>query len=298
MEMISVIIPTYGRPRFLKRTIQSVLDQTFQNLEVFVIDDNDPNTTEREETESVMTSFSDERLHYLKHLHNLNGSAARNTGIEQARGKYIAFLDSDDEYMPERLEKCFKVMEAADEMVAGVYTGCEFRRSGKTYHTMTEVNAGNYLVDTLACTFNLGTGSNLFIRKKVVDEINGFDPSFLRHQDYEFLVRVFENYTLEAIPEVLVIKNNENVNLPNVEKMIDIKKQYLKKYKKIIQTRTEDEKRYIYHNQYIQIAEAAQKTKKYKLAKQFYAKAKSQSSLTARENLRRIAFWGQNLIKC
>jgi len=63
-----------------------------------------------------------------------------------------------------------------------------------------------------------GTGSNIFIRKSVVDELKGFDEAFLRHQDYEFLVRVFEKYTLEAIPEILVIKNNENLNLPDVNK--------------------------------------------------------------------------------
>ena len=95
----------------------------------------------------------------------------------------------------------------------------------------------------------------------------------------------------------MVIKNNENINLPNVEKIIDIKKQYLDKYKLIIQERTDSEKKYIYHNQYIQIAEAAQKTRKYKLANQYYKKAKNQGGLSIKEQLRRIAFWGQNLIR-
>lgn len=297
MPAISVIIPTYGEPQFLNRTIQSVLNQTFQDLEVIVVDDNNPDTDARNKTEKVMKTFSDKRLHYLKHPHNLNGSVARNTGIAKAEGKYISFLDSDDEYMSERLMKCYNVMEKVDESVAGVYTGCEFRRGGKVYHIMSDVRSGNYLVDTLACTFNLGTGSNLFIRKSVIDQINGFDGSFLRHQDYEFMVRIFERYELESIPEVLVVKNNENVNLPNVEKIIDIKKQYLKKYKSIIQARTDSEKKYIYHSQYIQIAEAAQRTKKYKLANQFYKKAKGQGGLSIKEQLRRIAFWGQNLTK-
>ena len=297
MPAISVIIPTYGDPQLLNRTIQSVLSQTFHDFEVFVIDDNNPDSDARTNTEIVMNTFSDERLHYLKHPHNLNGSAARNTGIAQATGKYISFLDSDDEYNSERLQKCFDAMEIADCSVAGVYTGCEFRRNGKVYHTMADVKPGNFLVDTLACTFNLGTGSNLFIRKSVIDEINGFDDSFLRHQDYEFLVRIFEKYDLESVPEILVIKNNENVNLPNVEKIIDIKKQYLDKYKLIIQERTDSEKIYIYHNQYIQIAEAAQKTRKYKLANQYYKKAKNQGGLSIKEQLRRIAFWGQNLIR-
>ncbi|MDD6042735.1 MAG: glycosyltransferase family 2 protein [Eubacteriaceae bacterium] len=297
MPAISVIIPTYGEPHFLSRTIHSVLNQTFYDFEVFVIDDNNPDTDARTNTEIVMNTFSDERLHYIKHPQNLNGSAARNTGIAEATGKYISFLDSDDEYNSERLQKCFDAMENASCSVAGVYTGCEFRRNGKMYHTMTDIKPGNFLVDTLACTFNLGTGSNLFIRKSVIDEINGFDDSFLRHQDYEFLVRIFEKYELESVPEVLVIKNNENVNLPNVEKIIDIKKQYLDKYKLIINERTDSEKKYIYHSQYIQIAEAAQKTKKYELANQYYKKAKNQGGLSIKEQLRRIAFLGKNLIR-
>lgn len=297
MVDVSVIIPTYGIPHYLEKAIKSVLNQTLHNLEIFVVDDNNPETEARKETEKLMASFDDERLNYLKHPQNLNGAVARNTGIAKATGKYIAFLDSDDEYKTERLQKCFEVMENADISVAGVYTGCEFRRSGETYYTYTDVNAGNYLLETLACTFMFCTGSNIFVRNTVVQEINGFDGAFLRHQDYEFLSRIFERYSLESIPEILVIKNNENVNLPNVEKMIDIKKQYLKKFEPVIQQMSEENKEYIYHSQYLQIAEAAQKTRKYKLANQYYKKAKTQGGLYMKEQLRRIAFWGQNLIR-
>lgn len=297
MPVVSVIIPTYGMPLFLDRTVNSVLNQTLKDIEIFVVDDNNPGTDERKETEIIMGSFHDERLHYLKHPHNLNGSVARNTGISQASGKYLSFLDSDDEYMSERLEKCVNTMESADSSIAGVYTGCEFRRAGETYHVMNTVKAGQYLVETLACTFNLGTGSNLFIRKSVVDELNGFDGAFLRHQDYEFMARIFEKYSLTSISEVLVIKNNENFNLPNVEKIIEIKKQYLKKFEPLIQKCSNQEKAYIFHSQYLQIAEAAQRTKNYRLADQYYKKAQLQGGLTIKEQMRRVAFWGKNLIK-
>lgn len=296
MPVVSVIIPTYGMPFYLDRTISSVLNQTFADFEIFVVDDNNPDTEARKETKEIIYSIKDERLHYLKHDKNLNGSAARNTGIAQASGKYLAFLDSDDEYMPERLEKCVSVMENADRTVAGVYTGCEFRKNGETYKTMKTVKEGRFLVETLACTFKLGTGSNLFVRNSVVNEINGFDETFLRHQDYEFLVRVFEKYSLASISEVLVIKNNDNINLPAVEKIIEIKKQYLNKYEPLIQKCSEKEKEYIFHNQYMQIAEAAQRTKKYSLANQFYKRAKSQGGLTIKEQMRRAGLWVRNLI--
>lgn len=294
---VSVIIPTYGIPHYLKKSIKSVLNQTLGNLEVIVVDDNNPETEARKETEKIIASFDDNRLHYLMHPRNLNGAVARNTGIAKASGKYIAFLDSDDEYNTERLQRCFDVMENVDNTIAGVYTGCEFRRCGEKYYTYTDVKAGNYLLDTLACTFMFCTGSNIFVRNAVVQEINGFDETFLRHQDYEFLVRIFKKYSVEAIPEVLVIKNNDNVNLPDVERMIDIKKQYIEKFDHIIQWMSKHDKEYIYHSQYIQIAEAAQKTRKYKLANQYYKKAKNHGGLSIKEQLRRIAFWGQNLIR-
>lgn len=176
--------------------------------------------------------------------------------------------------MPTRFEKCLIAMENALDDVAGVYTGCEFRKGGKTYKLYTSVKNGNFLVDTLACRFMFCTGSNIFIKKSVIDEINGFDTAFLRHQDYEFLVRIFEKYKLVAISEALVIKNNENLNLPNVKKMIDIKKQYLDKFDPVIKTQKESDQFYIYHSQYIEIAELAVRAGEKQIASEYYKKAK------------------------
>lgn len=289
--LVSVIIPTFGEPKFLKKSIESVVKQTFLLWELIVVDDNDPESQERIKTEKIMDEYKDDkRIIYLKHPKNMNGANARNTGIEKSKGKYISFLDSDDEYLPNRLFKCYSLLEKEPREVAGVYTGCEFRRGGKTFHIEKNIKSGNFLVSTLACTFMFCTGSNLFIRKTVVDELGGFDGAFLRHQDYEFLVRLFENYSLFSLPEVLVIKNNENYNLPNVNKMIDIKKQYLEKYKSIIDSLPENDQMYIYHNQWISIAEAAQKEKNVTIAKKYYELAQRYGRLSIKEYLRRIVF--------
>ena len=291
LTMVSIIIPTYGLPSGLKPAIDSILKQTCPDWELIVVDDNEPNTKPRSETEQLMHSYTDKRIVYLQHPHNKNGAAARNTGIAKAKGKYIAFLDSDDEYLPQRLEKCISVMELAPNNVAGVYTGCEFRRGGEVYHVEKTVEPGNFLVQTLACSFRFQTGSNIFVRKSVVDELGGFDESFIRHQDYEFLARVFQKgYDLTAIQEVLVVKNNENVNLPNVEKMIVVKEQYLNKFKTVIDTLSQKEQQYVYHTQYTLVAEAALRTKNRKMAKEYYRKASNISSLTTKEQFRRLVF--------
>lgn len=299
MPLITVIIPTYGKPVFLEKSIISVLKQSFTDFELIIVDDNNPDTDERKETEKLLLTYLniDKRIHYIKHEKNKNGAVARNTGFAVAKGKFIALLDSDDEYFPKRLQKCYDVMVNAPHNVAGVYTGCEFRRSGKTYQRYDRVKDGNFLVETLACQFKFCTGSNIFIRKEIVDELGGFDEKFLRHQDYEFLVRVFEKYKLVSIPEILVIKNNENFNLPNVEKMIDIKKQYLDKFQYILERLSLDEVNYIMHSNYVGIAENAMTQCKYKLAHEYYGKAIKFGKLSVKEWFRRLLFPLYNLAR-
>lgn len=299
MVKISVIIPTYGIPLYLKNAIQSVLRQSLQDLELIIVDDNNPDSEARTLTEALVQEMmeSDNRILYLKHEINKNGAVARNTGFAVAQGKYISLLDSDDAYMSDRLQKCYDVMEKAPEIVAGVYTGCEFRCKGKVYYLHKDVKDGNFMVETLACKFLFCTGSNIFVRKSVIDELNGFDGAFLRHQDYEFLVRVFEKYDLAAIPEVLVIKNNENFNLPNLDKQIAIKKQYLEKFKYIIDALPEKDVNYIMHGNYINVAENAMGQNNFKVANEFYSKASRYGGLSAREWFRRLVFPFYNIIK-
>lgn len=299
MKLISVIIPTFGHPDYLKKAIESVIGQTFLDWELIIVDDNNQDSEARKETEVIVSAFEkkDGRIKYIKHECNKNGAVARNTGFAVAQGKYISLLDSDDEYYPERLEKCYNAMEKAPGNVAGVYTGCEFRCKGKVYHLHKDVKDGNFLVETLACKFMFCTGSNIFVRKSVIDQLNGFDGAFLRHQDYEFLVRVFEKYDLAAIPVVLVIKNNENFNLPNLDKQIAIKKQYLEKFKYIIDALPEKDVNYIMHGNYINVAENAMGQNNFKVANEFFSKASRYGGLSAREWLRRLVFPFYNIIK-
>lgn len=298
MVKVSVIIPTYGVPIYLDQAIQSVIHQTVNEWELIVVDDNNPQTEGRTKTEQLMDKYQeDSRIIYIKHEKNHNGAAARNTGLNRTSGEYISFLDSDDEYHPERLQKCLAAMEAAFSNVAGVYTGCEFRRKGKVYHAETNVRSGRFLTETLACTFMFCTGSNIFMRKSVIDEIGGFDESFLRHQDYEFLVRVFEKYSIIGISEVLVIKNNENFNRPNVEKQEQIKNQYLTKYRYIIDELPQEDQRYIEFCSYIALAEAAMSENKIKKANDYYRKAKHKGKLSIKIWVRRLAFPIYNLFR-
>lgn len=100
---ISVIIPTYNREKLIERSIKSVLNQTYKNIEVIVVDD-----CSNDNTKSIVNSIKDDRLIYIKLSKNKGACYARNKGIEAASGKYIAFNDSDDVFYKNKLEKQLK----------------------------------------------------------------------------------------------------------------------------------------------------------------------------------------------
>lgn len=102
--LVSVVMATYNRSKFIGRGIKSVLDQTYKNLELIIVDDNANILDERRKTEEVVQSFNDERIKYIKNEINLGGAATRNVGIYAARGQYISFLDDDDMYLPDKLK--------------------------------------------------------------------------------------------------------------------------------------------------------------------------------------------------
>ena len=124
--MITVITPTYKRHQYLKNAIDSVLAQTYSDFELIVVDDNPPGSEERVRTEDVIREFSDPRVHYIKNEKNLGGAGSRNRAIEMAKGEYIAFLDDDDMYLPDRLRVQYEAMKEHDWEVC-VMDGATFK---------------------------------------------------------------------------------------------------------------------------------------------------------------------------
>ena len=288
--MVSIIIPTYGSPRFLKGAIESVFNQTYTDWELIIVDDNNPKTEERKRTADIVRQFTDDpRVRYVEHEYNKNGAAARNTGLSLASGNYVSFLDSDDIYIPERLAKCVDALEKNTQYDA-VYTGCEFRKGEKKYSEFTKLRSGNFLTETLATVFRLCTGSNLFLRRSVIDEMKGFDEAFIRHQDYEFMVRFFQGHNIYAIPDVLVIKNNENINRPNPDKMLLVKKQYLSKYEDVILKLPLAEQKFIYYKHSISVAEHYMQVGLMPEGMRFYRKAIGYKRLGFHDFVRGVAF--------
>lgn len=202
---VSVIIPTYKRSEDIQRAVNSVLAQTIDSFEVIVVDDNGIGTVDGEKTAQKMAAYdNDKRVIYCKHEVNRNGAAARNTGIAAARGKYIAFLDDDDTFRPERLQRMYEKMEMLDDSWGACYTGYVKHMPNGTDQYSAERKEGDLFVQALMRALYIGTGSNLFFRKSVVDDIGFFDVNFRRNQDLEYLVRVLKKYKMAYVDEVLM----------------------------------------------------------------------------------------------
>jgi len=218
MPTVSVVVPTYNRAHHLEQAIKSVLKQEFEDFELIVVDDGST-----DETRSVVQSFDDPRVQYHVHDTNKGGSAARNTGIEESTGKYVAFLDDDDEWLPEKLRLQVACLESRGDEWVAAYCDYDVVRDEDSLigHLPSFVldrwpgaiskprpEGGRELIPVLlARNLPHGGASTLMVRRDIVEEIGGFDPEFRRHQDHEFLIRVLKNGNLAYVDGTLVEKH-------------------------------------------------------------------------------------------
>lgn len=233
--MVSIIIPTYKGSSGLSRAIDSVLKQSYKDFEVIVVDDNIPESEERHKTEVVMMRYeADLRIRYLKHVQNLNGAAARNTGIAAANGEYIAFLDDDDYYLPERIQKSVSFL-ANNADAIGVYVGVDVVDEDGIIDLKVRPNSDLRIHDLLLNDTTIGTGSNIFVKSEVARKIGGFDANFLRRQDIEFMIRICHEGRVGYISEKLIIKSfNGTINFPKYTKMKETIALFERKFKEDI----------------------------------------------------------------
>ena len=196
-ELVSVIIPTFGMPDALCRAIDSVRKQDYENIEILVVDDNDPCSEERIYTEQRMKAYDqDRRVLYIRHERNMERSVARNTGIQASKGKYLMFLDNDDVYLPGKISYSIKRIEELDSSYAAVYTAYRQIRKGKTIYCCAEKREGMLLIPCICRDLHVHTGSNLLVKKCVAEEIGGFNPSLSANEDILFLAKILERYKL------------------------------------------------------------------------------------------------------
>ncbi|MBI1203468.1 MAG: glycosyltransferase [Rhodopseudomonas sp.] len=198
--VVSVIIPTYNRAGTLARAIDSVLAQTWRDLELIVVDD-----ASSDGSRDVIAGYADNRLRYLRHDARKGGAAARNTGIVAARADLVAFQDSDDAWLPEKLQAQIEYMNlhAAD---AVVYTGMKrFNRNGSAEYIPPEsiaLRQGDILPSLLR--ENFVSTQTILVRKALLEEIGMFDPDLPRFQDWDLVLRLAARTSFGLIDRPLV----------------------------------------------------------------------------------------------
>lgn len=207
--MISVIITTYKRePAILNRAIESILRQTYKDIEIIVVDDSPDNYILRQNVKEVVLdhirNHKDINICYIAHEKNLGACAARNTGLKYAKGEYTAYLDDDDEWLPEKLEKQIKVMLTTD--AALVYCGriCKNDVTGIEKEEKVEFHRGMVFEKLLYNNF-IGSTSFPLIKTECIKKINGFDVFMQSAQDYDVWLRIAEKNTIDYIEDPLVI---------------------------------------------------------------------------------------------
>lgn len=224
MVQVSIIIPTYNRAGLLHSAIASVLNQTFHDFEIVVVDDGS-----EDNTREIVMGFHDKRIKYIRHMINKGEASTRNTGIMNSNAQYIAFLDDDDEWLQEKLRLQVNLFKNSPPGVGGVYSGFVVidmndksilgqkipRKRGNIYHDIFVENC-------------IGTPSTVIVRKECFERVGLFDESIAYGLDYDMWIRISKEFHFEYIEEPLVkyyvhenrLSNNPEIRIRGLETIL------------------------------------------------------------------------------
>ena len=206
-EKISVIIPTYNRGNLIGNSIKSVLNQTYKNFEVIVVDDGST-----DKTKEVVDIFKDERIKYIKLSQNTGASNARNIGIKNSNGKYISFQDSDDIYYPDKLETQFKNIinkkSNLDFCKIKVIYNDKYKLIYPNIGQEKSISNGN-IFNELISKGNFISTQAMLVEKNFISKYL-FDPLMPRLQDFDLILRMIPKVKLSYTNKTLVELHIQN----------------------------------------------------------------------------------------
>ena len=240
--MISCIISTYNRPvNILMRAVNSVLNQTYEDIEVIVVNDCPENEQLRNEIRTNLDNLNDLRIKYIEHKKNFGACQARNTGIDNANGEFVAFLDDDDEWLSNKLEKQIKYFTSED--IGMVYCDnyiIDIKNNTKVLHRNTTKIIDSIPKTLLLLNFIGGTSFPL-LRTSAVIECGGFDTNLRSSQDVDMWIRISQKYKCIYCPYPLLnyyitdisITNCSDSKLAGYDYIINKYKEYYLQDKKL-----------------------------------------------------------------
>ncbi len=215
--LISVIVPTYNRKNSLAEAIQSILHQTISYYEIVVVND------AGEDVVDVIKSFDDPRIKYYSHQTNKGLAATRNTGIKNAKGKYIALLDDDDVYYPDHLEILVTYLERGDKKIVytDAYKATQELQSGKYVTINKDVPFSNDFSKEKLSYQNIAPVQCFMLEKSCLDEIGLFDETLPAHEDWDIWIRLSFKYDFHHIKKITseFRQRTDNSNLTTTQNL-------------------------------------------------------------------------------
>lgn len=225
---VTVIIPTYNRALMLGRAINSVLNQTYIDFELIIVDD-----ASTDDTQNTVERINDSRMRYIKNPLNRGVAYSKNRGIEKANGEFIAFLDDDDEWLPQKLEKQMELFRSLPDEYGIVYCGLNYcNRKGNIMAEKHATHRGYVLRSALKGT--IAGGLVPVIRKKVFDNIGMHDEQLHNAEDWDINIRIARKYKFDYIdiPMVNYYIYGEQLSMKPYRKLKSTLRIY-QKYKKL-----------------------------------------------------------------
>ncbi len=213
---VSVVIPNYNYAHFLRETIDSVLAQTYSDIEIIVVDD-----CSTDASKEILISYG-KRIRTV-YQQNCGVSAARNNGVKASNGKYVAFLDADDAWLPAKIEKQVARF-AADEKLGLVHVGVnEVDAEGNSLLERLEGLEGDVSGDLLMLKREgiLGGGSGLMVPRKIFDEVGGFDTRLSTSADWDLFYQISSRYPVGFVPEILLKYRVHHSNMHSNVKLME-----------------------------------------------------------------------------
>ena len=233
--LVSVVIPTYRRFDTLSRAIRSVQYQTYRSVEILVVDDNEPGDEFSVGVKELIKRMGLPNLMLVTQDRHINGAAARNAGIICAKGEYIAFLDDDDLWLPEKIEREVDYLSGLPDDVGGVSNRKLFVKDGKIDH-ISEVwkadRGENFKV--ISKQINIQT-CTLLLRRRCLDDTGYFDPSLRRHQEVQLMALFTSKYKVKFLNDILTIIDSDDVqNRPTAKQLREYKSAYFESVEPVL----------------------------------------------------------------
>jgi glycosyltransferase involved in cell wall biosynthesis len=197
MATVSVVIPTYDRPEYLDGAVDSALKQTYDEVEIIVVNDGSPT-----DYASELTDSHGEHVRCVVHDENRGLSTARNTGIEAAKGSYVAFLDDDDRWEPTKIERQMKELETTDGAAIATCLLASIKSDGTLVQCDNGMPSGD-LRDEILRSNAIGTPSRVLVQASALETVGAFDESLSTKQDWDLYIRLCQDWKVICVDDHL-----------------------------------------------------------------------------------------------